>query len=398
MFSERLKAVTDATQTIGRTPPADKKTLESLLEKCTSGHSLDLDEIVALMNGTHSEENREHILDFSASYQRPHDKDILLLPPLYFSSICENKCLYCDFSIEGERLSHEDFQDEFNSLVNMGYRSIELVSSQDPSLYVHADPFDFNNQRYNIDETLKYFRLAHNKLQDTGGGMLTCNIPPMDVESLRRLHASGLNCYLIWLETFYSERYAKLHYEKGPKTNQAFRLDSFENAFAAGIEHLAGAFLKGLYDWRKEEVALYCLDKYLHDLTGHGFSIIGTPRIKGAFFESDLGKKYPVSDEDYELNIALDRILFDGILWLQTRESFETNQRLIRRYGAGVILTLSSCTAPGGYHKPAHAKSQFPVYKQDLQASVSDLEKAGYQVHFDWDKETLRRFQRTNNK
>ena len=88
-------------------------------------------EIVELLNCTFDEKNRNLILSFASDMSRPHDKEILLLPPLYFSSICENNCQYCDFSSNGNRLSYDDFLDEFDFLTDLGYRSIELVSSQD---------------------------------------------------------------------------------------------------------------------------------------------------------------------------------------------------------------------------------------------------------------------------
>jgi 2-iminoacetate synthase len=320
------------------------------------------------------------------------------LPPLYLSSICENNCLYCDFSSNGERLSYDEFLDEFNQLLDMGYQSIELVSSHDPELFFQCDRFDLNNQHYSIDGLVRYFELGKKRLEENGGGMLTSNIPPVDVKSLKKLKSVGLDCYLIWLETFDPLQYSRLHKQESPKANQAYRLDSFERAFEAGIEHFAGAFLKGLFDWRKDEAALYLLDKYLKKKTGRGFSIVGTPRLKGLFTKSEFVKPYLVSDEDYELNFALDRILFDGILWLQTRESPSFNFRLIERYGAGVILTLDCSTAPGGYNKPPKAKPQFPVYRQDLYEAIPKLENNGYRVKLVWDSETLFNMQRNIGK
>jgi len=394
-FSQKLDKLFNEAKKIGKSKPLSPKVLLSLLEKCGNGKSLEIDEVIELVNSTGREENKKLILDFSAHYKRPHDQEILLLPPLYFSSICENKCVYCDFSAnKGVRLSYDELLDEFNALLDMNYRSIELVSSQDPELYSHCEGFDLENQSYDIDKAAQYFEIAKKRLKEKGDGMLTSNIPPVDVDSFKMLKEAGLDCYLSWMETLNPKQYSKLHYKKGPKANQAFRLDSFDKAIEAGIDHIAGAFLKGLYDWKKEEVVFYLFDKYLKKRNGRGFSIIGSPRLKGPFIESKLVKPYQVSDEDYELNIALDRILFDGILWLQTRESFALNQRLITRYGGGLILTLTSCTSPGGYYKLSKSKAQFPVFKQDLQKSVDSLEKCGYEAIFNWDCKTLLDFQR----
>jgi 2-iminoacetate synthase ThiH len=394
MFSEKLGTFIKEADKIGRLPVVAKKDVLALLETCGRGEGLEIEGLLTLINSTSDHENRRLILDFSAEYRRPHDREILLLPPLYISSICENDCLYCDFSPSGARLSYNDFEREFDALLELGYRSIELVSAQDTDLFLRSGSFDLNHQSFRIDPVIEYFNIAKKKLTGQGGGMLTINFPPVDYESFKKMKTSGLDCYLVWLETFNPEQYLRLHYDEGPKINQAFRLNSFEEAAKAGIEHLAGAFLKGLYDWRKEEVVLYLLDRYLKTKNGRGFSIIGTPRLKGNFLKSRLVSPYRVSDKDYELNTALDRILYDGILWLQTRESYEMNRRLITKYGGGVILTLTSCTAPGGYHSPPRGAAQFPVYKQDLQRSVSDLEEKGFRVHFDWNSRSLFEFQR----
>jgi len=396
MFSDKLETLIQEAEKIGRLPIAEKKDVLALLETCGRGDGLEKEEILTLINSTSDIENRKLILDFSAGYRRPHDQEILLLPPLYISSICENNCLYCDYSSTGVRLSYEEFEREFDALLELGYRSIELVSAQDTNLFLHSESFNSNSQSFRVEPVVEYFNIAKKKLDRNGGGMLTSNFPPVDYGSFNEMKKSGLNCYLIWLETFNPNQYVRLHDEDGPKINHSFRLDSFEEATKAGIEHLAGAFLKGLYDWRKEEVVLYLLDRYLKTINGRGFSIVGTPRLKGNFLKSGLVSAYCVSDEDYELNIALDRILYDGILWLQTRESYETNLRLITKYGGGVILTLTSCTAPGGYHGPSRGATQFPVYKQDLQQSVSELEEKGFRIHFDWNSQSLFEFQRNS--
>lgn len=393
MFSSQLRKTVAIAESVRRAPRVDTAEFISLLQQA-SVRSLDDEEIVALIGATREAAHRRTLLDFAASYRRPLDREILLLPPLYFSSICENRCRYCNFSRDGERLDLEQFEHEFSFLVALGFRSIELVSSQDPHLYPHAEGFSLEEQRFHVEAMLPYVELASGMLHANGGGMLTTNIPPLDVESLRKLRESGLDCFLVWQETFNPEQYGRLHVARGPKGNQAFRLDSMENSLFAGIPHLAGAFLKGLYDWREEEVALYLFDRYLKRRNGRGFSIIGTPRVKGEIESSPVIAPYRMSDEEYELNIALDRILFDGILWLQTRESFELNLRLLRRYGGGVILTLLSSTAPGGYAAPSSADPQFPVFKQDLDNSVQRLGEADFTVRFAWDEGTLTSFQR----
>jgi 2-iminoacetate synthase len=393
MFSNNFEKSVEIAERVGTFPPLPVNEFMQLLEKA-SRYPLPDTELVELINATRSEANCEIVLEFASGYRRPHDRELLLLPPLYFSSICENACRYCSFGKDGERLDLSKFEQEFSFLVSLGFRSIELVSSQDPEIYLKADRFSPDNQYFHMNSLLPYIRLASRLLKENGGGMLTTNIPPLDVESLKVLHENGLDCFLVWQETFNPGQYRRLHASEGPKTSQSFRLDSMENSIAAGIKHLAGAFLKGLYDWRKEEVLMYLFDRYLKTKNGRGFSIIGSPRVKGGFAKSPLISSYGVTNREYEVNIALDRVIFDGILWLQTREPFDFNRGLISRFGGGVILTLVSSTAPGGYAAPAGAESQFPVFKQDMLNSVALLEADGFDVRYAWDEADISAFQR----
>jgi 2-iminoacetate synthase len=393
MFSADLEKSVRLAERVGQFPPLAAREFAPLLEQA-SRRPLSDDELVELINGTRSDANRDIVLEFASACRRPHDREVLLLPPLYFSSICENDCRYCNFRRAGARLSLGEFEREFAFLLDLGFRSIELVSSQDPEIYLKTDRFSLVDQHFDIQPLLPYLRLASRLLDTKGGGMLTTNIPPLDVESLRSLREAGLDCFLVWQETFNPGQYERLHEGQGPKYNQAFRLDAMENAIAAGIPHLAGAFLKGLYDWRREEVLMYLFDRHLKALNGRGFSIIGSPRLKGPFAGSPAALPFRVTDREYEMNIALDRILFDGILWLQTREPFAFNHNLIRRFGGGVILTLACSTAPGGYAEPASAPAQFPVFNEKLQASVALLEADGFSVRYSWDGQVLSAFQR----
>lgn len=393
MFSSKLEKAIQLADRVGQVPPLPAPEFAALLERAAHGPLAD-GEIVELINGTLSRANCEIVLDFASAYRRPHDREVLLLPPLYFSSICENACQYCNFRQGGQRLNLDEFEREFSFLVQLGFRSIELVSSQDPDIFPKADGFSLDDQRFGTHALLPYIQLASRLLGENGGGMLTTNIPPLDVASLRVLRENGLDCFLVWQETFNPGQYGKLHPRQGPKARQGFRLDSMESAIAAGIPHLAGAYLKGLYEWRKEEVLLYLFDRHLKGKNGRGFSIIGSPRMKGSFAGSKRILPYRVTDREYEVCIALDRILYDGILWLQTRESFAFNRRLIRRFGAGVILTIACSTAPGGYAAPSRAQPQFPVFNENLRASVALLEKDGLDVRYAWDEKILASFQR----
>ena len=233
------------------------------------------------------------------------------------------------------------------------------------------------------------------------GGMLTINAPPLDTESYKQLKQEGLDCFLLWAETFNPVQYAKLHSGKTPKTEQIYRLQSYERAAEAGIEFLAGAFLKGLYNWRLEEIMLCSMDRHLKAELKHGFSIIGTPRYKGVCKKRackgkclSLIEPYQMQDDEYILNIALDMLIYSGAIWLQTREPWELNEKIIDLFGGGFIFTMDCSTAPGGYAAKPKGKEQFPVHFYSPELITPKLEEKGIEVKYSWSKEDLKKLQR----
>ena len=96
----------DRCSRVDRVFPLARGEFLSLLETA-SARALDDDEIVALVGSTRDPGNQKALLQFAGEYRRSHDREVLLLPPLYFSSICENRCRYCSFSRNGERLTLE---------------------------------------------------------------------------------------------------------------------------------------------------------------------------------------------------------------------------------------------------------------------------------------------------
>src|SRR5512137_1388181 len=102
MFSANLEKSVQLAERVGLSPPLPAAEFTRLLDRASRGH-LSEPELVELINGTRSDANCDIVLDFASSYRRPHDREILLLPPLYFSSICENACQYCNFRQDGKR-------------------------------------------------------------------------------------------------------------------------------------------------------------------------------------------------------------------------------------------------------------------------------------------------------
>ncbi|MCX6707009.1 MAG: hypothetical protein NT001_02605, partial [Candidatus Woesearchaeota archaeon] len=153
-----------------------------------------------------------------------------------------------------------------------------------------------------------------------------------------------------------------------------------------------GTFLKGLYDWRTEETMLCSLDRNLKDEFGKGFSIIGTPRYKGKTFRAIAS--YTQSDHEYMLNVALNLLIYNGVIWLQTREPWELNKNMIDTFGGGFIFTLDCSTAPGGYAEKPKGHQQFPVHLYRPGMITSKLNEKGIELVYGWGKKELEEMQK----
>ncbi|MCX6707008.1 MAG: hypothetical protein NT001_02600, partial [Candidatus Woesearchaeota archaeon] len=197
-----------------------------LLEKRIEGRSLEENESIALIHASIIDDIAQNIIKTAAMLERPHKNKIFALPPLYVDSICENRCIYCNFREDGDSLSYEEFRTELKALLSKGYRSIELVFGQNPSIFRRKEPFKLRDQQFDISSVIKYFEIAKGEIDSAGGGMLTLNAPPLDKDSYKQLKKNGLDCFLLWAETFNPMQYARLHPGHTPKTEQRYRLES----------------------------------------------------------------------------------------------------------------------------------------------------------------------------
>ena len=61
-----------------------------------------------------------------------------------------------------------------------------------------------------ISSALRYFEILNEKIADNGGGMITSNVPPVCTEGFAGMKDAGLDCFLVWLETFDPEVLARV--------------------------------------------------------------------------------------------------------------------------------------------------------------------------------------------
>lgn len=289
--------------------------------------------------------------------------------PLYLSSFCANRCLYCGFSAEnriGRRvLTLDEAEQEAMILHGRGFNHILLVSGEAPNLL----GVDY------LEELAR--RLRHRF------AALSIEVQPLCTEEYARLFAAGITAVAVYQETYDRRTYRQVH-RAGRKCDFDFRLEIPARAAAAGMREVGIGALLGLADWRAEGLALGLHLAWLRKNFWHTAFTISFPRLRPA--AGDFVPLWPVNERDLSQLIFALRI-FDpdvGII-LSTREESRFRDGMIglgpTRYSAG------SCTAPGGYGNPDLEGEQFAVGDHRSMAEVCQaIRTRGYDpVRKDWD-------------
>lgn len=300
--------------------------------------------------------------------------EVRAIVPLYVTSICRERCLYCNYraantglKIDRIRLTDDQLRSEAEHLIRRGYRTIELVYASDP--------------RMQADVICRHVELVQGLLERAGGGMVGVNAEPFSEQQYRSLRDAGTTFSIVWMETYDRDRYRELHPGTTPKTNFEGRLDSYERALAAGIEVGMGV-LSGLSDWRRDWSMLMQHEAYLRDQYGRGASILGIPRLKPAVGAEVQSTPFIPTEQEFLVALALHNVFAPDVTpFISTREEWELSRRMTA--GGGCLFTFDCSTIPGGYSLGASG-NQFPSQSYDPVAYSALLGEMGLTTRFEW--------------
>jgi 2-iminoacetate synthase len=296
-------------------------------------------------------------------------KTMSLFAPLYLSNECVCTCTYCGFSmglpIRRRTLRVDEVVAEARTLASRGFRNVLLVSSEHPK---QVSPAYLAECVSEVKRVVPYVALevAAATTHDYAGWV-----------------RAGCDGIVLYQETYDAEAYATYHLG-GPKRQYRMRLDTPEQAAAAGIRHLGLGALLGLADWRFEALSLVAHARHLYRRGWRAQINISFPRINPA--AGGFVPAHPVSDAELVQLIAAVRIALPaaGIV-LSTREAPALRDRLIP---LGVTqMSAGSSTEPGGYSTPGEAGEQFHLEDtRSAEAVARRLIELGYDpVYKDWE-------------
>ena len=331
--------------------------------------------------------------------RRRFGKVMRLFAPIYLSNECVNNCSYCGFSRDNPilrvTLSPEEVVREARALKQHGFRNLLLVSGEHPKFVPN-------------DYLAECVRRVH---QEVPG--VSLEIGPLEVEAYRAMVAAGAEGLVIYQETYDRVVYAAMH-TAGPKREFAWRLETPERAYAAGLRRLGISALYGLTDWRLEALGVAAHAAYLLRHCWKASVTISFPRLRPCAGEFQPPTR--LADRELVQLVCAFRLMFPDVgLVLSTREPAALRDGLIP---LGItLMSAGSHTEPGGYtgagreklHRTergrivalagqnghasptpdgdAHATGQFQIADERSAEEVAErIRRLGYEpVWKDWD-------------
>jgi 2-iminoacetate synthase len=297
--------------------------------------------------------------------------------PLYLSNSCLNDCLYCAYrsgnlSMPRRTLTQDEFRRELARVLGMGYRVIELVTSE-------------SHQLKTPGTLARYVSVAREMLDsapraDEPGEIILMSWA-LSEDEFRSVRDAGLDAFYLWQETYDPSAYAMLHPEGTPKADFAWRVGVFERAIRLGIKRVGMGVLFGLSDWARDVLSLVAHGQRIQREFGLSVDAVGIPRFKPA--SGSLVKEAPVqvSDDELRLAVALYRLAFPrSHVFLNTREKLPL---LLDLLGCGGSEMNMACAVyPGGYTERTVDK-QFEHYSYPAEKTLPLLSGKGYKpTHF----------------
>jgi len=306
---------------------------------------------------------------------------VLVIAPIYVTSICQEQCLYCNFragnkgiGVQRRRLTDDELEQEAIYLVEeKGLRVLELVYAADPLM--------------RTDSMCRHVELLQRVLDRHGGGLVGISAEALEEDEYRRLVSAGLGWSVLWQETYDRARYAFLHPGKTKKANFEYRLDAYDRMLTAGIAHVGIGILSGLSDWRKDWTMLMLHEEYLQRHYSPGATILGIPRLKlapGAFLQRT---PFTPTRQEFLVMVALHNIFSPAkAAFVSTREDWDLCVELAQ--GGGCLFTLNCSTTPGGYTLQ-NSGCQFTAHSYDAPIYSNTLRSEGLNPVFNWNANDL---------
>lgn len=372
-------------QKLSKNVNVDKQKIRDIISKSLSIQTLTQDETAALLNVTDPELWKEMEEAAGQIKRKVYDNRIVTFAPLYLSTVCVNKCLYCGLRstndvIHREVLSLDKVREETEILAGkIGHKRLIVVYGEHPD----------SDADY-MAKTLETIYNVKIKTKNGEGTIRRVNVngAPLSIENFRKLHEVGIGTYQIFQETYHHGTYRKVHPENTIKGNYRWRLYCMHRAMDAGIDDVGIGALFGLYDWKFEVMGLLCHTLELEKRFGIGPHTISFPRLEPAENTPFVkNSRHLVSDADMRKIVTVLRLAvpYTGII-LTARENAAMRKNLMP---LGITQTDASSKIGVGAYNDEKETNQVGKRQQfilgdtrSLDEVIRELAQMGYITSF----------------
>ena len=289
-------------------------------------------------------------------------RSMQLYTPMYLSSFCENRCVYCGYqagnAIPRKKLSMEEAEKEAAYLADLGFRHILILTGESRI----KSPVSY------ISECVKLLKKYFSSV--------SVEVYPLTQPEYEELIEAGVCGLTVYQETYDEQLYDRVHLQ-GPKKNYANRLDAPERGGAAGMHFLNIGALLGLGNWRTDAFFMGLHALYLQNRFPGCEIGVSVPRMRpheGLFSESSAVNDTSLVQIVTSMRLFLPR----ASIALSTRENKTLRDHLL---ALGItMMSASSSTGVGGHTLEAEGLRQFEISDtRNLEEVKQALHRAGYQ-------------------
>jgi 2-iminoacetate synthase len=347
---------------------------QAILESASIANPIDLAAAANLLQSAKFDSNIQSALCWKADQVRTakYGPDVKLFIPVYLSNICENDCVYCAYrsgnkSMPRRTLDEADFRREMDEVLGMGYRVIELVTSESTEI----------KKDMKLGKFVSIAReMAGAASESPDGYEVILMSWALSDDEFRDVSEAGCDGFYLWQETYDRDTYERLHPTGTPKSDFDFRLGVFDRAIKSGIKKIGMGVLFGLSGWEFDVLTLIAHGKYLENEYGIKIDAIGIPRFKPALGAQLENAPSPVTDAELKIAVALFRLAFpDTNIFLNTREKLNLLFDLLKCGGSE--MNLACAVFPGGYTERTPDR-QFDYYSYPTEKTLGLLIDKGY--------------------
>ncbi len=367
--------------------PDTSASWQSILDRVSPDTPLDIESTAILIHACKKDcKAFDAVVQMAAEIRNDvYGYSIKLFVPVYLSNACINECMYCAYrapnpDMPRRTLTPDEFRREIIEVTRMGYRVIELVTSESLALKENGSLARYVSIARDVLDNAP-MPVESDKLNETNKAEIILMSWTLSEDEFRSVHDAGLDAFYLWQETYNEKRFSEMHPQQTPKADFCYRLEVFDRAIESGIRKIGMGVLFGLSEWEYDVLALILHGRYLEETYGVTPDAIGVPRFKYASGAPLTKAPYPVSDDELRLAVAIYRLAFPhSQIFLNTREKLNLILQLLD--GGGSEMNIACAVYPGGYTEPTHDR-QFDFFSYPTDKTLSILREKGYQpTHF----------------